>query len=368
MRARFAVFIAIVQSILFLGHLIIYGTWIELWGADSETKLTLGIVVAVLSVTFVTSSALGFRYSNAGVRAFYRLAATWIGFLNFLFCASLLSWAVFALCWVVGWHGAGRPIVGFFYGAAAAISVYGILNAAHTRVRRISVKMPNLPAWWRGRTAALVSDLHLGHVRSFGFVRRIVATLVALAPDVVFIAGDLYDGVAVDVEGLAGEWSELKTPLGVFFVAGNHEEFGSPAKYFDAVRRAGVHVLNNEMVSADGLQIVGVDYRASVSSKYFTSVLEKARIDPNRASILVSHAPHHLEIPEGAGISLQVSGHTHHGQLIPFTWMVDRIFGPYAYGLHPFGKMMVYTSCGAGTWGPPMRVGTDPEIVMITFE
>ena len=82
----------------------------------------------------------------------------------------------------------------------------------------------------------------------------------------------------------------------------------------------------------------------------------------------MSHAPHRLEIPERAGISLQLSGHTHHGQMIPFTWIVDRIFGPFAYGLHRFGNMMVYTSCGAGTWGPPMRVGPDPEIVVLRFE
>ena len=192
--------------------------------------------------------------------------------------------------------------------------------------------------------------------------------LAELKADVIFIAGDLYDGLATDVNGLAGTWSSLKAPFGVFFVAGNHEEFGNPSKYFAAIARAGIRVLNNEWVSVDGLQIIGVDYRASVHSDSFASVLQNARLDPSRASILLSHSPHQLKIPERAGISLQLSGHTHHGQIIPAMWIVDRIFGPYAYGLHRFRNMMVYTSCGVGTWGPPMRVGTDPEIVLITFQ
>jgi uncharacterized protein len=160
----------------------------------------------------------------------------------------------------------------------------------------------------------------------------------------------------------------LNAPLGAYFVAGNHEEFTDPAKYLDAVRGAGIRVLHNEKVIIDGMQFVGVDYRASARPRRFESILRDAALDSNRASILLSHAPHQLEVAERAGVSLQLSGHTHRGQMIPFRWMVERIFGPYAYGLHRFGKMMVYTSCGAGTWGPPLRVGTDPEIVLIVFD
>jgi hypothetical protein len=82
---------------------------------------------------------------------------------------------------------------------------------------------------------------------------------------------------------------------------------------------------------------------------------------------LLSHSPRALPIAEDAGISLQLSGHTHGGQIFPFTWFTERIFGEYTYGLKRFGELMVYTSSGAGTWGPPMRVGTQPEIVLIQF-
>ena len=112
MRVRFAIFVVIVQSILFLGHLIIYGTWIELWDASSQTKLALGIVIGVLSLSFVAASVIGFRYTNSVVRAFYSVSAAWLGFVNFLLCACVLCWILFSLLWLMGWHNVGRPIVG----------------------------------------------------------------------------------------------------------------------------------------------------------------------------------------------------------------------------------------------------------------
>lgn len=220
MRARLAILIAIVQSILFLGHLIIYGTWIELWDADSRAMIALGVLIGFLSLSFVTASVVGFRYSNAAVRAFYRVAAAWLGLVNFLLCASVACWILWGVCWLIGWRGAGRPLVGALFGAAVLVGLYGMVNAARTRVKRVAVKLPNLPDSWRGRTAALVSDLHLGHVRSLGFSQKIAKMLSGLRPDVVFIAGDLYDGVAADLVGMAQPWSEVKAPFGAFFVAG----------------------------------------------------------------------------------------------------------------------------------------------------
>ena len=369
MRTRIAVFIAIIQTILIAGHAAIYETWIDFWGTPGgEARVWMKVAVAALAVSFVAATMIGFRYSNWAVRAFYRLAAGWLGFLSFLFFASCVCWIAGGALHLAGVRGADRALVATLFGAATAAGVYGIVNAARTRVVRVSVKLENLPESWRGRTAAVVSDLHLGHVRGYGFARKIVRMVSGLRADVVFIAGDMYDGVAGDYARLAAPWKECRAPLGVFFAAGNHEEFSNPQKYFDAVESAGVRVLNNEKVAVDGMQVAGVDYRASIDAEIFAEVLRRMEIDPGRASILVSHAPHRLPVAERAGVSLQVSGHTHGGQLAPFTWMVRRIFGAYAYGLHSFRKMMVYTSCGAGTWGPPMRVGTNPEIALITFE
>ncbi len=161
---------------------------------------------------------------------------------------------------------------------------------------------------------------------------------------------------------------KLSTKFGAYFVTGNHEEFSDSTKYLDAIKGSGIGVLENDKVTINGLQIVGVNDRDSADPGRLRSILECAELDRDQASILLSHSPRGLQIVEDAGISLQLSGHTHGGQLFPFTWFTKRIFGEFTYGLKRFGELMVYTSSGAGTWGPPMRVGTRPEIVLIRFE
>ena len=372
MRGRIAVFVAVVQSILFLAHAFLYKTWIAFWerpgATDPPGVSDLQVALALLSVSFVAASFLAFRYSHFLVRVFYTISAVWLGIFSFCFFAACLCWLLYGAVLLFGVHADRRPFAAVLFGLALLASVYGIINAARTRVKRITIKLPNLPESWRGRVAALASDMHLGHVRNYGFARRIVAMLARLRPDVVFITGDLYDGTAADLDRLAGPWTKLAAPLGAYFVTGNHEEFSDRTKYLDAVKRSGIRVLNNEKVILDGVQLVGVHYRDSIDPQHFRSILQGAALDRDRASILLTHAPHRLPIPEEEGISLQLSGHTHGGQFFPYTWITSRVYGPYVYGLKHFGNLMVYTSCGAGTWGPPLRVGTKPEIVLLRFE
>jgi uncharacterized protein len=368
-RSRILVAVAIIQSILFLGHWFVYETWIAFWGPSGVLgPALLRPLLAVLSVSFVAATLLAFRYFNAFVQVFYRIASVWLGALNFFFVAACSSWIAYGAVQVAGLH-IGRPaIAGSLFGLAIVASIYGIINAASIRVKNISVKLPGLPASWRGRVAALITDTHLGHVRGLGFVSRLVAKLRKLGADVVFISGDFFDGTKVDPNLLTAPWKLLAPRFGKYFVTGNHEEFSDPAKYIDAIDRSGIRVLNSEKINLDGLQVVGIPYHDSTDAGHFRRVLESTEIDPTRASILLSHVPHGLTIAEDEGISLQLSGHTHGGQIFPFTWFTNRIFGAFTYGLNRHGKMSVYTSSGAGTWGPPMRVGTQPEIVLIHFE
>ena len=251
---------------------------------------------------------------------------------------------------------------------ALLASLYGVVNAAWTRVSRVSVKLPNLPESWRGRVAALVTDTHLGHVRGSRFMRRIVTTLTRLRPDIVFIAGDMYDGTVARVRELAQPWARLAAPLGAFFVLGNHEEFTDSTKYLDAVEHSGVRVLNNEKVTVDGLQIVGVHYRDSTNDDHFRSVLRRQTWIATAPASCSLTPPTGCKIAEEEGFSLQLSGHTHGGQFFPFTWITSRIYGKFVYGLQRLGNLLVYVSYGAGTWGPPLRLGTTPEIVLIQFD
>lgn len=368
MRVRIAGFVAAVQVVLFAAHWFVYETWSTFrGGADPEGVTWLQAAVALLSVSFVAATLLAFRSAGLAARLLYRVASVWAGVMNFLLPAS-------AACWIVDLTGrlAGFPVprpalAAMVFGAAVLASLYGMLNARRLRVRRIQVRLPNLPASWNGRVAALVSDVHLGHVNGRRFTERIAAVLTRLQPDITFITGDLFDGTRLDAQAAAAPLGGLHPALGTFFVTGNHEEFGDPGRYLDAVRSAGVRVLRSEKAEVDGVQIVGVSYADSTQPERLRSALRQAALDPARANILLSHAPHGLAVAESEGVSLQLSGHTHAGQVFPFTWITRRIFREFTYGLARFGGLTVYTTSGAGTWGPPMRVGTSPEIVLIEF-
>jgi uncharacterized protein len=370
MRAqkRLVGFIAFIQSVLFLTHFFLYETWtFSAVGGDSRGALWLKLVLGFLSVSFVTASLLAFRHTNAALRVFYRVAAVWTGLLSFLFLAAASSWIIFGLARLAGVAVNFHRMVELLFGVAFLAGLYGVGNANWTRITRLTVRLANLPLAWRGRTAALISDVHLGHVRNGGFLRRMVAKISKEEPDAIFIAGDLYDGTAIDAGRAAQPLSELTAPHGVYFVAGNHEQFGDDSKYLRAIEAAGVRVLSNEKVEVDGLQIVGVPYRNAQHGQ-LAAVLQNIRLDRKRASILVTHAPDHPEIAEAAGVSLQLSGHTHLGQFIPWSWMARKIYRQFVYGLSRIGKMQVFTSSGAGTWGPPLRLGSNPEIVMLEFQ
>lgn len=371
MRAprRLIGFVAVFQSILFLTHYFLYKTWtFSPAGSHAHGALWIKIVLGFFSGSFVAASLLAFRYTNAALRTFYRVAAVWIGLVSFLFLASVFSWIIFGVARLTGLDMNFHRTVELLFGTAVAAGLYGVFNANWTRVTRKTVRLANLPQAWRGRRAALISDVHLGHVRNGSFLRRMVAKILKEEPDAIFIAGDLYDGTAIDARRAAAPLSQLLAPHGVFFVAGNHEQFGDDSKYISAIAAAGVRVLSNEKVEVDGLQIIGVPYRNATRGGDLESALHAVQLDRDRASILLTHAPDYPEIAEAAGVSLQLSGHTHLGQFLPWSWMARRIYRQFVYGLSRIGKMQVFTSSGAGTWGPPLRLGSNPEIVMLEFQ
>jgi len=364
--------ILFIQVILLLGHWMVYSTWVAFWPwLPHAAKTDLRIAMFVLSFTFVVAALLAFRFSNPAVRILYNIAAVWLGFLNFFFWAALLvrlCWIALRLSQTTTHLSAYRPLlVGIFYALAALTGIYGLINARIFRVRRICILLPNLPTPWRGRRAVLFSDLHLGTINGVHFCQRLVAAAGRLKPDVVFLPGDLFDGTKGDLDSLIGPLRALNPPFGLHFSTGNHEEFHDTAEYLEAIMRAGIRVLANEKVTIDGLQVAGVFYHDSTHIIQMKAVLDGMHLDPSQASILLNHAPTRLPIVEQAGFSLQLSGHTHGGQLFPYTFLTRRVFGRFTTGLGRFGKLQVYTSSGAGTWGPPMRVGTRPEIVLIEF-
>jgi predicted MPP superfamily phosphohydrolase len=291
-----------------------------------------------------------------------------MGLLSFLLLGAIAAWILFGVCTLAGLPLNFYRTVEILSGIALVLGMGGVLNASWTRITRATVTLSNLPAGWRGRRAALISDLHLGPVRNGSFLRRMVAKILEQEPDAIFIAGDLFDGTAIDALKATEPLRQLAAPHGVYFVAGNHEQFGSDNKFVNAVAAAGIRVLSNEKVDVDGLQIAGVPYNNAVHQSRFASTLHALGLDRDRASILLTHAPDHPEVAEAAGVSLQLSGHTHLGQFVPWSWMARGIYRQFVYGLSRIGNMQVFTSSGAGTWGPPLRLGSNPEIVLLEFQ
>ncbi len=319
------------------------------------------------SASFITTTLLGVRRSPPWLRALYTLSAVMIGVLNFFLFAAGACLLVGAVAFLFGWPPDLRLIAWGMYGVAALVSTFALLNARRVRLRRLTIRLPGLPAAWEGKTAALVTDAHCGNLLGPRFSQRLVTRLRRAAPDVVLIGGDFFDGALARPERFTDPWQELRPPWGVYFVTGNHEEFDDPAAYLDALRSAGITILPNEKILLHGLQLLGVSDHATRSPQRLRDVLARMEIDPRVASVLLMHQPKHVEVVEAAGVTLQLSGHTHGGQCWPITHLAARAHGRFTGGLQCLRRLQVLTSHGAGTWGPPMRLGTRSEIYLITF-
>jgi predicted MPP superfamily phosphohydrolase len=371
LRSRLFVFVSIVQTILFLAHWFVYATIVHFWGGWAGSW-PVKLAFSLLSISFVAASLRGWYSFHPLVRIFYTISAIWLGFASFFLLASVAVWIFYALSATAGLGWSTTSIANGAFGAAIVAGLYGVLNAAWPRVTRVTVALPNLPPQWRGRTAALVSDLHLGHVRNMRFVQRVVNKIIELEPDIALVAGDLYDGVAADFEKLAQPWRTLisssqAAALGVYYIGGNHEEFYRDSEYLPPLLESGIRVLNNEKVEVDGLQLIGVHYRDAVHPEKYRSLLRGMQLDRERASVLLLHAPVRLPVSEEEGLSFQLSGHTHGGQFFPWTLVAKRVWGAFNHGLQRLGNLQVFITYGTGSWGPPLRVATRPEIVLITF-
>ena len=258
-------------------------------------------------------------------------------------------------------------------GLALLLTLWGYLNARRTaRVVRVDVPIAGLAPELHGFSIAQISDLHVGPTIKRGYVEAVVARTNALQADMVAITGDLVDGsvqhLAVHVAPLA----RLRSRHGSFFVTGNHEYYcGAPA-WVDELRRLGLHVLMNEHVllrhGDASLLLAGVtDYSAHNFEATHRSD-PKAAIagaPPDaRVRVLLAHQPRSAAAAALAGFDLQLSGHTHGGQFLPWNWYV-RQQQPFTAGLHRWQRMWVYTSRGTGYWGPPKRLGAPSEITQL---
>ncbi|MEO6998749.1 MAG: metallophosphoesterase [Terracoccus sp.] len=262
----------------------------------------------------------------------------------------------------------GTPLVVV---AALATTGYGLHEAAAPQITTASFSSRQLPAQFDGLRVALISDLHVGPVREEGFTRRVVEEVNAQHPDLVVLAGDLIDGRVEQVAGAADPLRDLRAPMGVVAVSGNHEVLSQEADAWLAhYRSLGVTVLRNsnvELTRGDAsIAVAGLNDATTAGDDAPDIGTSLAGLAPDSFTLLVAHQPKAAESAARRGVDLQVSGHTHGGQLWPFRYAVT-LQQPTLDGLAMVGDVPVFTTRGAGAWGPPVRVLAPPQVPIITL-
>ena len=261
---------------------------------------------------------------------------------------------------------AGAASVGLVgYGAATALGPPDLLQ--------VPVRLRRLDPAFRGFRIAVVSDIHLGPLAGISHTERIVEIINAAKPDLVAIVGDLVDGTVEELGPAAAPFQDLAAPEGTFFVTGNHEYFvEDTAAWLNELERLGVQSLRNEntVIRRGGaaFDLVGVNDLAGEERDDppdFDRAL--AGIDDSRPTILLAHQPVMVSEAAARGVDLQLSGHTHGGQMWPFHYVVEMV-QPSLAGLSTVDDTQLYVTRGAGFWGPPVRIGAPPDITVLTLE
>ncbi|MFE2646363.1 metallophosphoesterase [Streptomyces nigra] len=252
--------------------------------------------------------------------------------------------------------------------AAAAVGTVGYGTHSVLRgpgVKRVTVPLAKLPRAAHGYRIAVVSDIHLSPVLGRGFAQKVVDTINGTQPDLIAVVGDLVDGSVHDLGPAAAPLAQLRARDGSFFVTGNHEYFSGAGQWIQEVRRLGLRPLENARTELPHFDLAGVNDVAGEDEGQgpdFGRALGDR--DRARACVLLAHQPVQIHDAVDHGVDLQLSGHTHGGQLWPGS-LVAELANPTVAGLERYGDTQLYVSRGAGAWGPPTRVGAPSDITVI---
>ncbi|MDD5071854.1 MAG: metallophosphoesterase [Patescibacteria group bacterium] len=374
---------------LIFSHWLVYDFFARNFSVGTgRGKNILRLVFFLLPAGFIFSSILVRWQEIFLIKALYFIFSLWLGVLvNFLLAIGA-AWLIMGAMEALG-KKTNRLVFGIAVLAVVFLySGYGVFNALTPAIKKITVPINGLSAEWRGKTIAHLSDLHLGEILGNRFLKRVVEKTNSLNPDIIAITGDLFDGLDGNLNSFSGLLGALKAPKGVFYVIGNHEIYLGLEEALGALEETGIRVLDDEMAEIGGLQVIGVSYPGLSLDRFEKNI--KNNYDPEKPAILLYHAP--VDILSGQangdnprkdiylspytdfsaaknfGIDLQLSGHTHAGQIFPFNIITGLIYGGRDYGLHRDGDFTLYATSGAGAWGPTMRTGSRSEIVLITLE
>jgi predicted MPP superfamily phosphohydrolase len=339
-----------------------------------------GAVLAVLTAFLLEGfDVWGAAFTPDRMRPVAWLGQAFLASFLYLFLGLVPVWVASVVIWLVRPrtdHGraARRSLNRVASPLVVAVTVvligYGAWEASRPTVTRFELSSAELPAEFDGTTVALVTDLHAGAVRGADFTRQVVDLVDAAHPDLVVVAGDLVDGTAARYGAEIAPLADLRAPLGVLATTGNHEMYQDTANWVREFESVGLRVLRNESVRLTRgdatLVVAGVHDREGDGEWAPDYAAALAGVEPGSFVLLAAHQPRQAEQVDGRGVDLQLSGHTHGGQMWPIDHLV-RLQQPVVEGLAPVGDVPVLTSRGVGAWGPAVRVLAPPEVPVVTL-
>jgi predicted MPP superfamily phosphohydrolase len=371
------VFLLAIFSVYGLLHFYIY--------YKIKTALALGAVAIILLICFMAImvlSPVAVRISERyGFEAFARhlsyIGYTWMG-LAFLFFSCSLLVDIYRLLVYTGGLAfklspsslLPSPRLAFVIPALMSVAIvfYGYFEAISIRTERVTIQSPKIPEQIGRITIAQISDVHLGLIVRHGRLKRILSEVARAKPDIVVSTGDLVDGQIDNLRGLAELLRGVNTTYGKFAVTGNHEFYAGLDQALNFIKNAGFTILRGEVSDVAGIiNIAGIDDPTGKRFGPSRGISEKSllsKIDHDRFTILLKHQPV-VDDSAGGFFDLQLSGHTHGGQIFPFTFLVGPFY-PADSGLTRLEHgSYLYVSRGSGTWGPPIRFLSPPEVTII---
>lgn len=356
--AVLSLFLLAVSGFTALGAIVGFGT----------TLFVKRIIISVALGTplFFILANVWFRYApNIFSQGFYIITSYFGGMFLYWFFASIVICGFFLLGQFFSIPLAKISLL--VYLIASLVGVTGIIQAFFTRTVVYTLTAPAQYESLKGKRIALIADTHFGPVNQEMFARQVVKEILATNPDAVLVAGDMFDGAGFDTAPLEKELKVLTEKVPVFFTPGNHEEYGPFSEFVASATRAGMTVLVDEKAEIFGVPVLGLNYRGKKDNEEVTRLFKEKGITSANPAIVINHEPSFQAVMQNAGVFLNVSGHTHGGQLWPGKHIAQRVYGKYWYGLVTEGKYQSVTTNGIGTFGPRMRTFNRGEVVVIEF-
>ena len=380
MRAlTFLIFFGIVLLVYSSLNYFVYSRGLLIFSCNPTIKRWYTVIFWTLVSSFLVGMFWERTASSIASEWVYRVGAFWLAFMFYFLMAilviDLVRLANYFFHFLPVFTAAWKLSLGYsVIGVVTLIVLGGYINALTTRIREIPLTIHKTVTGSSEMKILMASDIHLGALIGERQEQKLVRIINEQKPDLVLLCGDLVDGDIGPVlrKKLGRHIQEIRTPLGVYAITGNHEYIGGIQKTLPYLQSINIKVLRDEVVTLpNGIQLVGRDDRdkrrmegteGPVELKVLTSTL-----DHSRPIIVMNHQPFHLQEAADAGADLHLSGHTHHGQLWPFNYITEAIF-ELSWGMKQKGNTIFYVSSGFGSWGPPVRTGNRPEVVVFKIK